>query len=85
MIAADDNPADPLQEGGGDGTVSVSAAETVAVRVSTGGALQEYCSTNGSSPSTAQDAGLLAVRMLSSSGTLPAAPAQARQTSRPRS
>jgi hypothetical protein len=73
MITENDITISPLQEGGGEGTGTVSAAETVAVSAH-GSRLEEYCSTNGASSSTAQDAGILAIRVLSSSGTPPAVP-----------
>lgn len=49
------------------------AAETVAASVTAGDSLQEWCYVNASAPNpTAADAGITAIRVLSSSGTTPA-------------
>ena len=56
-----------INEGGAlqEGTFTV--AETAAVRVTSGATLQETCQTNGNHGSTAGDAGIIAIRVLSSS------------------
>jgi hypothetical protein len=44
-----------------------SVAETAAVTVPSGGILQEGCATGGNNGSVAEDAGIIAIRVLSSS------------------
>jgi len=62
-----------LQAGDQSGGPRVTVAETLAVAVPGKGSLQEYCGISGSaSGSDVVDAGLTAIRILSSSGTAPA-------------
>lgn len=59
----------PLQMGAQSGGPKVTVAETLAVSVPRNGRLQEYCGISGSaSGSVAINAGLTAIRILSSSG-----------------
>jgi hypothetical protein len=73
-IAKSSNPgtSGALSYGGGT-TGLTQAAETVAASVAAGDTLQEWCYTEASAPNpTAYDAGITAIRILSSSGTTPA-------------
>jgi hypothetical protein len=69
-----DNVDHALSEGGASGSGSVQAAETVAVRLKNNERLAERCFTEGvgNSSSTVSDAGITAIRVLSSSGSKPA-------------
>jgi hypothetical protein len=58
--------------GGEDHEGFVQAAETAAVAVKTGEVLEEICQTNGTNGSHAFNAGIIAIRILSSHGTPPA-------------
>jgi hypothetical protein len=61
-----------LASGGGDGVNFVQAAETVPVRVQNRAVLQELCLVQGSNEGTEViDAGIFAIRVLSTSGTKP--------------
>ena len=58
--------------GGGNGVNFVQAAETVPVRLQSRDALQELCNVDGSNEGTEViDAGIFAIRVLSTSGTKP--------------
>ena len=63
-----------LSEGGASGNGFVQAAETIAVRVRNNERLEERCFVEGNSTSqsTVSDAGITAIRVLSSSGSKPA-------------
>ncbi len=63
----------PLSEGGANGGPFVQVAETVAVKLKSNERLAEKCFVQGtaSSQSTIFDAGITAIRVLSSSGTKP--------------
>jgi hypothetical protein len=62
-----------LQAGDESGGPRITVAETLAVAVPAKGSLQEYCGISGSAGgSTVNDAGLTAIKILSSSGTAPA-------------
>jgi hypothetical protein len=66
------NPNSGLSTGGGDQTGYMQADETAAVSVAAGDALQEWCYIFGNaSGSFAYNAGIIAIRVLSSSGTPP--------------
>jgi hypothetical protein len=72
-IITGSNPAAALATGGGSGSQQ-QAAETVAVSVTAGDTLQEWClvDTVSEGSGSASDAGITAIRILSSSGTTPA-------------
>ena len=73
VVRTASNPNENLATGGSTG-LQAQAAETVAVSVTAGDSLQEWCGstvTNGSAG--AAYAGITAIRILSSSGTTPAA------------
>jgi len=72
-IAKASSPNSTISLGGGNQTGYVQAAETAAVSVAAGDALQEWCYSHSyvSGP-FATDAGITAIRVLSSSGTPPA-------------
>jgi hypothetical protein len=62
-----------LQAGDENGGPRITVAENLAVAVPSKGSLQEYCGISGSAGgSDVNDAGLTAIRILSSSGTAPA-------------
>ena len=67
------SPGGALSYGGGAATY-VQAAETAAAAVTAGDTLQEWCYINasGSSNANANNAGITAIRILSSTGTTPA-------------
>jgi hypothetical protein len=67
-----------LSTGGASHEGIVQAAETVAVSVTAGDTLQEWCLTGGTHGTVAYNAGITAVRVLSSSGTTPAHAAHSR-------
>lgn len=72
-IAKASNPGGVISIGGGEQIGYVQAAETAAVSVAAGDALQEWCYADGTvSGSYAFNAGITAIRVLSSSGTPPA-------------
>jgi hypothetical protein len=58
-----------LSYGGAAQEGFLTAAETLAVSVTAGDTLQEWCYTNGTNGSHAYNAGITAIRVLSSSGT----------------
>jgi hypothetical protein len=61
----------PLQDGGESGGPFVQAAETAAVKVHSQDTLREYCSVTGSNnASSLRTAGITAIRVLSSSGSV---------------
>jgi hypothetical protein len=62
----------PIAWGGGYQQSYMTAAETAAVQVNGGDTLQEQCQSGGSTGSFAYNAGITAIRVLSSSGTAPA-------------
>jgi hypothetical protein len=72
-ITTGSNPTQALATGGMSNTSLQQAAETVAVSVAAGDTLEEWCTvrTDGG-PGSAYDAGITAIRILSSSGTTPA-------------
>lgn len=78
FIRKGSNPT-PLSYGGTEVQGNyVNATETVAASVSAGDTLQEWCYTGGANGSDAYNAGINAIRVLSSSGTTPASAAHAR-------
>jgi hypothetical protein len=72
-ITTGSNPAQAVATGGGSGSQE-QAAETLAVSVAAGDTLQEWCTvdTGNEGSGDASDAGITAIRILSSSGTTPA-------------
>jgi hypothetical protein len=70
-LIANDDASDPLQFGGGSGQ-QVTAAETMAVTVRSHEVVNEVCSPTGTGGLTVVDASIVAIRVLSSSGTAPA-------------
>jgi hypothetical protein len=69
-VAKASNPAGAISLGGNEQIGYVQAAETAAVSVAAGGAFQEWCYADGNvSGSYAANAGITAIRVLSSSGT----------------
>ena len=72
-VTTGSNPTGFLATGGSDNTSMQQAAETVAVSVTAGDTLQEWCETGDQSGTpTSLYAGITAIRILSSSGTSPA-------------
>lgn len=74
-ITTGSNPTQALATGGGSYGAQQQAAETVAAFVAAHDTLQEWCEgiTGGAGQATAYDAGIIAIRILLSSGTPPAA------------
>lgn len=68
----------PVNWGGAGQTGFVQASETAAIKVNAGDTLQEWCESGGTGGSVAWDAGITAVRVLSSSGTAPASASHAK-------
>jgi hypothetical protein len=66
------NGSSALDDGGATQVGYFQAAETVAASVNAGDTLQEWCVTGGNTGSVAYNAGITAIRVLSSSGTTPA-------------
>jgi hypothetical protein len=66
-IVKDSDTSHPYSYGGAQQTGLIQAAETAAVTVVTGDTLKEVCNTGGTNGSLADDAGILAIRVLSSS------------------
>jgi hypothetical protein len=56
----------------------VQAAESIAMSISSGDTVQEWCYAGGSNGSVAYNSGITAIRVLSSSGTTPASAARSR-------
>ena len=67
-----------LSYGGAEQEGFIQAAETLAVSVTAGDTLQEWCGTDSTNGSVAYNAGITAIRVLSSSGTTPAHAAHSR-------
>jgi hypothetical protein len=73
VVTLNHNLNNNLQAGDESGGPRITVAETLAVAVPSKGSLQEYCGISGSnSGSVVDNAGLTAIRILSSSGTAPA-------------
>jgi hypothetical protein len=73
VVRTASNPNENLAIGGSSGALA-QAAETVAVSVTAGDILQEWCGSTVTNGSAGADyAGITAIRILSSSGTTPAA------------
>ncbi|HEY2505105.1 MAG TPA: hypothetical protein VGI58_01195 [Streptosporangiaceae bacterium] len=72
-LIANDDAADPLQFGGGSGQ-QVTAAETMAVTVRSHGVVNVVCSPTGTGGIEVVSASIIAIRVLSSSGTAAAVP-----------
>jgi hypothetical protein len=71
-IVKGSNPAVPITQGGTFQVGTVQAAETIAVSVTAGDTLQEWCQSGGFNGSEVADGGITAIRVLFFSGTPPA-------------